>query len=163
MEPPKPQESINLVIENENKKYNLSIINSSNTLIINLNVCTEDNLFKKEFSKEITLKDLSQTGKFFKLFDNIGEAMISLKETFETKKPKIKEENSYVELKIIPILSAIGETTLIIPIKKTDDKEIINNLCDVIKSQASEIKTLNLKLSFLENRVKKLKKGFLIT
>ena len=103
MEPPKPQESIYLTLENENKKYNLSIINSSNSLIININVCTEDNLFKKEFHKEMTLKDLSQTGKFFKLFDNIGEAMISLKETFETKKPKIKEENSYVELKIIPI------------------------------------------------------------
>ena len=68
--------------------------------------------------------------------------MLSLKETFETKKHKIKEENSYVELKIIPILSAIGETTLIIPIKKTDDKEIINNLCDIIKVQVMILKIL---------------------
>ena len=156
MEPPKPQESIDLTLENENKKYNLSIINSSNSLIININVCTEDNLFKKEFHKEMTLKDLSQTGKFFKLFDNIEEAMISLKETFETKKPKIKEENSYIDLKIIPILSAMGETTLIIPIKKSDDKEIISNLCEIIKNQANEIKNLNSKVSSLEIKVKKI-------
>ena len=85
--------------------------------------------------------------------------MISLKETFENKKPKIKEENNYIELKIIPILTAMGETTLIIPLKKSDDKEIINNLCDIIKNQANDIKDFKSRMTILEEKVKKLEEN----
>ena len=154
MEAPKPQESINLTIEDEKKKYNLNITNSSNALVINIS--EEGDLFKKEYSKEFTLKDLSQNGRFFKIFDDIASVIVSLKETFENKKPKIKEENGYIEFKIIPILTAMGETTLIIPMKKSDDKETINNLCDIIKNQANDIKDLKSRVTVLEEKMKKL-------
>ena len=49
MEVPKPQESINLTIENENKKYKLNVSNSSNSLVIN--ILEEGDLIKKEYSK----------------------------------------------------------------------------------------------------------------
>ena len=160
MEAPSPKESINLTIEEEKKKYNLIVSNSSSALLITIS--DEGDLLKKEYSKEFTLKDLSQNGKFFKLFDDIASCIISLKETFENKKPRIKEENNYIELKIIPLLTAMGETTLIIPIKKSDDKEIINNLCDIIKAQANDIKDLKERVNILEQKMKKLEENNII-
>ena len=160
MEAPKPKESINLTIEEEKKKYNLIVYNSSSTLVITIS--EGGDLLKKEYSKEFTLKDLSQNGKFFKLFDDIASCIISLKETFENKKPRIKEENNYIELTIIPLLTAMGETTLIIPIKKSDDKEIINNLCDIIKVQANDIKDLKERVNILEEKMKKLEENNII-
>ena len=41
----------------------------------------------------------------------------------------------------------MGETTLIIPKKQSDDKEIINNLCDIIKNQANDIKDLKSRVT----------------
>ena len=160
MEAPKPKESINLTIEEEKKKYNLIVYNSSSTLVITIS--EGGDLLKKEYSKEFTLKDLSQNGKFFKLFDDIASCIISLKETFENKKPRIKEENNYIELKIIPLLTAMGETTLIIPIKKSDDKEIINNLCNIIKDQENDIKDLKTRVNVLEEKMKKLEENNII-
>ncbi len=160
MEAPKPQESINLTIEDEKKKYNLNITNSSNSLVINIS--EEGDLLKKEYSKEFTLKDLSQNGKFFKIFDDIASVIVSLKETFENKKPKIKEEKGYIEFKIIPILTAMGETSLIIPKKQSDDKEIINNLCDIIKNQANDIKDLKSRVTVLEEKIKNLEENKII-
>ena len=160
MEAPSPKESINLTIEEEKKKYNLIVSNSSSALLITIS--DEGDLLKKEYSKEFTLKDLSQNGKFFKFLDDIASVIISLKETFENKKPRIKEENNYIELKIIPLLTAMGETTLIIPIKKSDDKEILNNLCDIIKEQANDIKDLKERVNILEQKMKKLEENNII-
>ena len=64
MEAPKPKESINLTIEEGKKKYNLIVSNSTSALAITIS--DEGDLLKKEYSKEFTLKDLSQNGKFFK-------------------------------------------------------------------------------------------------
>ena len=49
MEAPRPQENINLIIENDNKKYNLLITNSLNTLIINISVDGDKSIIKKEY------------------------------------------------------------------------------------------------------------------
>jgi len=89
MEAPKPKESINLTIEDEKKKYNLIVSNSSSALVITIS--EKGDLLKKEYSKEFTLKDLSQNGKFFKIFDDIASVIISLKETFENKKQESKK------------------------------------------------------------------------
>jgi len=51
---------------------------------------------------------------------------------------------------------------LIIPIKKSDDKEIINNLCDIIKDQANDIKELKERVNILEQRMKKLEENNII-
>ena len=66
---------------------------------------------------------------------------MALKEIFESKKPILMEENEYINLKIVPIISALGESNLIIPRKKEDDKKIINDLCDVVNKQGKELKT----------------------
>jgi len=150
MEAPKPRERINFELENEKKKYNLTIENASNSLLINIS--ENGNIFNKEYSKDFTLSDLIKlpNGKFFKLFDDISGVIVSLKEIFQTKKPLIKEQNEQIELKIIPILTAMGETTLIIPIKKADDKAIINNLCEIVKTLQSRIDTLEEKMKKFE-------------
>ena len=129
MEAPKPQETISLELENESKKYTLKITNTSNSLLINIS--ENGNILNKEYSKDFTLSDLTKipNAKFFKLFDDVNGVIVSLKEVFQNKKPLIKEQNDQIELKIIPTLTAMGEPTLIIPIKKADDKEIIKNLC----------------------------------
>jgi vacuolar-type H+-ATPase subunit I/STV1 len=146
----KTQEGINLELENENKKYTLSISNKSNSLLINIS--ENGNFLKNEFLKEFTLSDLAQsrTSKFFKLFDDINGVIISLQETFQNKKPLIKEYNDYIELKIIPILTAMGETVLIIPKKKEDDKEIIKNLCEIVKGLQAKVETLEEKMKKIE-------------
>ena len=51
----------------------------------------------------------------------------------------------------------MGETTLIIPIIKSDDKEIINNLCDIIKVQANDIKDLKERVNILEEKIENIK------
>ena len=147
MEAPKPQETISLELENESKKYTLKITNTSSSLLINIS--ENGNILNKEYSKDFTLSDLTKipNTKFFKLFDDINGVIASLKEVFQNKKPLIKEQNDQIELKIIPILTAMGEPTLIIPIKKADDKEIINNLCEIVK-------TLQLKVNTLEEKMK---------
>ena len=147
MEAPKPQETISLELENESKKYTLKITNTSNSLLINIS--ENGNILNKEYSKDFTLSDLTKipNAKFFKLFDDINGVIVSLKELFQNKKPLIKEQNDQIELKIIPTLTAMGEPTLIIPIKKADDKEIIKNLCEIVK-------TLQLKVNTLEEKMK---------
>ena len=147
MEAPKPQETISLELENESKKYTLKITNTSNSLLINIS--ENGNILNKEYSKDFTLSDLTKipNAKFFKLFDDINGVIVSLKEVFQNKKPLIKEQNDQIELKIIPTLTAMGEPTLIIPIKKADDKEIIKNLCEIVK-------TLQLKVNTLEEKMK---------
>jgi len=147
MEAPKPQETISLELENESKKYTLKIINTSNSLLINIS--ENGNILNKEYSKDFTLSDLTKipNAKFFKLFDDVNGVIESLKEVFQNKKPLIKEQNDQIELKIIPTLTAMGEPTLIIPIKKADDKEIIKNLCEIVK-------TLQLKVNTLEEKMK---------
>jgi hypothetical protein len=159
MDAPSPETIINLLLENEtgNKKFNVKISNSSNALLIN--IIEEESFPKIEYSKDFTLKDLFQNGKFFKVFDDISNILLSLKETFENKKPKIKEGNNYIELTIIPILSALGESVLIIPKKKSDDKEIINNLCEIVKNLSKEIESLKNKVSTLEEKIKNLEEG----
>lgn len=153
MEAPTPKEKLNILIENENKKYDLSITDTLSTLSININ--EKDSLIKKEYSKEYTLKELSEFGKFFKMCDSISNVIVSLRETFEYKKPKIKEANNNIELTIVPILTSMGESTLVIPSKSEDYKKIVKNLCEIIKNQANEIKSLQLKVNSLEEKMKK--------
>ena len=51
MEAPKPQESVKLTSENENKKYNLNVSKSSNSLVIN--ILEEGDLLKKDILKNL--------------------------------------------------------------------------------------------------------------
>jgi len=81
-----------------------------------------------------------------------------LKELFESKKPKISEEKEYIKLTIVPNLLALGESDLIIPRKKTDDKKVINDLCDLVNSQGKEINILKKKIKILEEKIDVLEK-----
>ena len=151
-------QNLNLKIEiDKDKIYDLIINNSSNSLSINI---SKENSFPKlEYSKDFSLNDLAQNSKFFKVFDDIKSVIEALKETFETKKPKLQEENEYIKLIIIPTLLVLGESILIIPKKKSDDKSIINELCNVVNKQGKEIETLKNKINILEEKVKKLEEN----
>ena len=54
---------------------------------------------------------------------------------------------------------ALGETNLIIPKKKSDDKSIINDLCNIVNKQGKEIESLKNKLNILEEKIKKLEEN----
>ena len=63
-------QNLNLKIENNKDEiYDLSISNSSNSLLINIS--KENSFPKKEYSKDFSLNDLAQNSKFFKVFDDI--------------------------------------------------------------------------------------------
>ena len=71
--------SINMkIIENNDKKYNLIITNSSNKLLIN--IINENRLPKIEYYKEFTPKELTENGKFFKVFEDTNNIITSFKE-----------------------------------------------------------------------------------
>ena len=160
MEAPPTFESkgIDLKIEiTQDEVYDLSLKNSSNSLLININ---KENCFPKlEYFKEFSLKELSQNSKFFKVFDDINSAIEGLKETFENKKPQIQKEKEFIRLIIKPTLLALGESNLIIPIKKPDDKSIIAELCNVVNNQGKEIESLKKTLNILVEKVEKLEQN----
>ena len=160
MEAPPTFESkgIDLKIEiTKDEVYDLSLKNSSNSLLININ---KENCFPKlEYFKEFSLKELSQNSKFFKVFDDINTVIEGLKETFENKKPQIQKEKEFIRLIIKPTLLALGESNLIIPIKKPDDKSIIAELCNVVNNQGKEIESLKKTLNILVEKVEKLEQN----
>lgn len=138
---------------NESEIYCINISNSSNSLLINI---TKENCFPKiEYSKDFSLKELYQNSKFFKVFDDSKSIIEALKETFDSKKPRIEEENECIKLTIIPTFLALGESNLIIPKKNKDDKSIISELCNIVNKQGKEIESLKHKLTQLEEKFKK--------
>jgi len=154
MDAPSPLNNLTLDLKTEenNQIYKINILNSSNALLFNIII---DNSFPKiEYEKEFTIKELLEKGKFFKIFEDIPSIITALKETFENKKPKIKEENEYIQLTIIPTLLALGETNLIIPKKQLNDKDTINELCNIVNKQGKEIENLKIKISTLEEKMK---------
>ena len=154
MDSPLPQNNLTLDIKSEenNKLYKLNIFNSSNTLFLNITI--ENNFPKIEYEKNFSIKELSEKGKFFKIFEDIPSIITALKETFENKKPIIKENKEYIQLTIVPTLLALGETNLIISKKQSNDKDIINDLCNIVNKQEKEIKNLKIKISSLEEKIK---------
>ena len=154
MDAPLPQNNLTLNIKSEenNKLYKLNIFNSSNSLFLNITI--ENNFPKIEYEKNFTIKELSEKGKFFKIFEDIPSIISTLKETFENKKPIIKENKEYIQLTIVPTLLSLGEINLIIPKKQLNDKDIINDLCNIINKQEKEIENLKIKISSLEGKIK---------
>lgn len=71
----------------------------------------------------------------------------------------MQEENEYIKFIIVPTLIVLGESTLIIPKKKSDDKSLINELCNVVNKQGKEIESLKNKINILEEKVKKLEEN----
>ena len=109
-------ESLNKIIEGDkDEKYQVIITNLSNALSITI---VKENYFPKlEYSKEFNLNELYKISRFFKVFEDIQSIIDALKENFESKKPKIKEEKDCITLKIIPMMLALGESNLVIPKK----------------------------------------------
>ena len=144
-------------LEDSNTKVKLAFINYSNkSLIITINL---DNLFNEEYSKEFSKEDLVKVGRFFQLFDDINKILEALEEIFEKKKPKIQKFNNYMQVIISPIISALGESNLIIPKKEKNDKDIINNLCNIVNEQRKEINELKKKFCKFENFMKEIEKS----
>ena len=53
----------------------------------------------------------------------------------------------------------LGESNLIIPKKKSDDKSIVSELCNIVNKQGKEIETLKNQLKLMEERIKKLEEN----
>ena len=134
--------------------YTLNILFLSNSIIIK--IIEEKSLLENEFSKEFTLEDLHKNGKFFKICENLSNLKSTLEETFQVKKPLLKVEKDFIKLTIIPIIYVLGESILLLPKIKSNDKENISILSDIIKKQQNEINNLNNKIINHEDRIKAL-------
>ena len=159
------QEEIKLIDlkeeKNPDKKYTLTILFSSYSM--DVKIIEENDIIKNEYSNEFTLDDLHKNGKFFKICENISNVKSSLEETFQMKKPILKLEEESIKLLIIPLITALGQSILIIPKNKKNDKDNISILSNIIKKQQNEINNLNEKvnkheerINLLEERIKKL-------
>ena len=73
-------------------------------------------------------------------------------------KIKCSHQIQYMDLTIIPTFSVLGETNLIIPKKEKNEKDVINNLCNVINEQGKDISKLKGKIKTLEDRIDILEK-----
>ena len=67
-------------LENSSQKIKLSIINSSNNLLVTIS--NSESLIQEEYSKSFSIEDLIKLGKYFKVFEDIEKVMEGLKETF---------------------------------------------------------------------------------
>ena len=144
----------NLKSDDSENTYILDIHFSSASIIFKI---IEDNsLIKVEYSNEFTLEDLHKNSKFFKICENISNMKSSLEETFQMKKPLLKVEKNFIKLTIIPIMSALGESNLVIPKIKDNREENISILSKIIKNQQNEINNLNEKVNNYEERLKSL-------
>ena len=144
-----------LKVENNlENNYTLNILFLSNSIIIK--IIEEKSLLENEFSKEFTLEDLHKNGKFFKICENLSNLKSTLEETFQVKKPLLKVEKDFIKLTIIPIISVLGESILLLPKIKSNDKENISILSNIIKKQQNEINNLNNKIINHEDRIKAL-------
>ena len=144
----------NLKADNSENTYLLNIQFSSDYIIFKIS--KENSLIEDEYSNEFTLEDLHKNSKFFKICENISNIRSSLEETFQIKKPILKIEEDLIKLTIIPIISALGESILLIPKNKNKDKEKISILSNIIKKQQNEINNLNKNVNNHEERIKKL-------
>ena len=139
---------------NPEKNYTLNVQFLPFSIIIKIN--DEKILEKSEYSNEFTLEDLQKNGKFFKICESIESVKSSLEETFKIKKPIITVKEDFIELKISPIISALGESDLLITKIKPNENEQISMLNNIIKKQQNEINNLKEKINNHEFRIKKL-------
>jgi len=72
----------------------------------------------KEYIQEFSLEQLISNSNFFKVFDDIPNVIITLKEIFQNNKPEIQQKDTFINFKIIIPISTLGEIILIIPEKK---------------------------------------------
>lgn len=139
---------------NPEKNYTLKI--QFLPLSITIRIIEENNLQKTEYSNEFTLEDLQNNGKFFKICENIEAVKSSLEESFKIKKPVLKVKENFIELRIVPVISALSESVLLITKIKPNKKEQISLLSNIINHQQNEINNLNEKINNHEIRIKKL-------
>lgn len=125
---------ISLKIQN----FSVIVLSFSNSLHIEIH--DENSVPIKEYIQEFSLEQLISNSNFFKVFDDIPNVIITLKEIFQNNKPEIQQKDTFINFKIIIPISTLGEIILIIPEKKINDKDMINNLYEIIKNKELKLK-----------------------
>ena len=139
-----PQEKINNInIEQDNKKYLLTIKIKGGQLTLVLSDPEIENLF---FTKKMTLKEIKELDNYFNGLESCDDFFNYLKDLVDEKKLNIikKEENLSLNF-TVKYFSKKNSIELILSPEAKDNDELIKGLC-------KEVNTLKEKIKILENK-----------
>lgn len=152
------QYSIN--VENNEKKYEITLSQKSNNLFIKseeINSNMPLKIYEEEFSK----CSLNQISKFFKIFDYISEVIPELKKRIEEKKIRLKvDEDTFQIFFNVEILN-VNEFSLDLKNKEKNLKPIDENLYKTINELKEEKIKIYHKIEDLQNEIKIIKEKLL--
>ena len=139
---------INFQIRNNNDNiiYNISLRNTIDELIININ-----NNLNKYYESNFTLRDIQKV-KYFIIYDNVMECMNDIINGIKTNNSIIKEEHDNLLL-TIPILN-IKYNSISFIIKKKQKSLIIKEQNILIQQMQNEINNLKKELQNLKQQKK---------
>ena len=153
--PSKPENNITLLdkkefkLSNEKVEYIVEIGKISSTE--NLGIKLKENIssIKVYYSNIFNLEELRNIHKFFRVFDNINEAVTNIQDIFEEKKVNIKKENDNIFLILkIPKISK-GEDLISIELNKKSLS--LEELNENLSKEVSELKN---RIEYLEEENK---------
>ena len=123
--------------DNEQLKFELLLENNS----IIIQITRENSIPFSNYFSEFTLKDLQNKSKFFKVFDNIIEAFLDLKQRFNDNNYKVTINDDKINISFKTHVYK-SDFDLEILIKKQDISKIVEELCVIIRKQDEQIKQI---------------------
>ena len=139
------KELINLESEN-GRKVKAKICQYKYSKSLEIIMFFEDDLTRTKYKLIYTLEELQSLHKIFRASDNISEALDLIKDSFDSKNYKIKEENGNICLKMNIIVGRKENKFQFILLKQSDDIENIVN-------------TVNIKVQQIEKEIDDIKKN----
>ena len=147
-----------LKVENDLNSYAIYLSENNENLSV---VAKEVGSFPIEkYSNEFSIEQLQHSSKFFKMFDNVSEIIPDLSGLFENNKASLyKQSQTVLLLKFTVSFKITTEIVLELHLQNEkecplqDSKTVIEDLCTALTSMNKTVRTLNEKVSKLENEL----------
>ena len=141
-------------VSDKNNKFQIVLKNKSNSLIISCQM--NDTLINHYYEKCFSMEEI-QKNKYFYQFDTITEIINEILLKNETKKPLIKEGDNEISLIIYLSTSKIKDAVFLIPEKKKNSEDKIEELYQIIFDMKKEINELKEENKKIKNEIQELK------
>ena len=141
-------------VSDKNNKFQIVLKNKSNSLIISCQM--NDILINHYYEKCFSMEEI-QKNKYFYQFDTITEIINEILLKNETKKPLIKEGDNEISLIIYLSTSKIKDAVFLIPEKKKNSEDKIEELYQIIFDMKKEINELKEENKKIKNEIQELK------
>ena len=141
-------------ISDKNNKYQIVLKNKNNSLLIS---CKSNDIIIDHFYEKIFSMEQIKENKYFYQFDTIDEIINEIILKNSTKKPLVKEGNNEISLIIYLSTSKIKDAIFLIPEKKKNPEDKIEELYKIILEMKKEINELKEENKKIKEEVEELK------